>query len=59
MELCYKYGKSSTIVFLGSKVNINKENIDGLFNIAKDYNAILRMNMYRPTEGIDDISKES
>ena len=58
LELCYKYGKSSTIVFLGSKVNINKENIDGLFNIAKHYNAILRMNMYRPTEGIDDKSKE-
>ena len=26
--------------------------------LAKKYNAILRMNIYRPTEGIDEKSKE-
>lgn len=58
LALCKKYGKSATIVFLGSEKNISYENIDGLFEIAKKYGAILRMNMYRPTEGIDEFSKQ-
>ncbi|TCT16008.1 radical SAM protein with 4Fe4S-binding SPASM domain [Natranaerovirga pectinivora] len=58
LGLCYEYDKFSTIVFLGSKVNVTKENIDGLFEIAKKYHAILRMNIFRPTEGIDEKSKE-
>ncbi len=45
-------------MFLGSAKNVTHENIDGLFRIAKKYGAILRMNMYRPTEGVDDFSKE-
>lgn len=58
LELCKKYNKPTTIVFLGSAKNVTHENIDGLFSIAKEYGAILRMNMYRPTEGVDDFSKE-
>ena len=42
---------------MGSEKNTKPENIDGLFAIAKEYGAILRMNMYRPTEGIDEHSK--
>ncbi|MCM1154963.1 MAG: radical SAM protein [Roseburia sp.] len=57
LELCRQYHKPATIVFLGSRKNLNRDNIDGLFAIAKKYNAILRMNMYRPTEGIDEISE--
>ena len=57
LKLCQTYHKSATIVFLGSKKNLSIENIDGLFSIARCHNAILRMNMYRPTEGIDDKSK--
>lgn len=57
LALCQKYGKSTTIVFLGSEVNVYQENIDGLFEIAKKYGTILRMNMYRPTEGINELSK--
>lgn len=53
LKLCKEAEKSTTIVFLGSKQNISKENVDGLFEIAKKYDAILRMNMYRPTEGIN------
>jgi radical SAM protein with 4Fe4S-binding SPASM domain len=58
LKLCQEYCKLSTIVFLGSKVNLYKENIDGIFKIAKRYNAILRMNIYRPTEGINDTAKK-
>lgn len=57
LKLCQTYNKPTTIVLLGSKLNTSKDNIDGLFHIAKQYNAILRMNLYRPTEGIDDKSK--
>lgn len=58
LKLCQTYHKPATIVFLGSKQNLSIDNIDGLFSIAKRYNAILRMNMYRPTEGIDDKSRQ-
>ena len=58
LALCKEYKKKTTIVFLGSEKNINHDNLDGLFKIAKEYSAILRMNMYRPTEGVNDFSKE-
>lgn len=58
LELCRQYGKPATIVFLGSRVNMNYQNIDGLFEIAKAKNAILRMNIFRPTGGIDENSKK-
>lgn len=57
LAFCKEEKKSTTIVFLGSAINIYHENIDGLFSIAKEYNAILRMNMYRPTEGVNDFSR--
>lgn len=31
--------------------------MSGLFYLAHKYNAILRMNLYRPTEGIDDFAQ--
>ena len=52
LALCAEHGKQITIVFLGSEMNVNERNIDGLFAIAKRYDAILRMNLYRPTEGL-------
>ncbi len=57
LRLCNEYKKRTTIVFLGSKVNVSKEQVDGLFAIAKEYNTILRMNLYRPTEGINNHSE--
>lgn len=57
LEFCSKYNKRPTIVCLGSDVNINFENIDGIFKIAKKYGALVRINLYRPTEGINDFSK--
>ena len=58
LKLCQDSHKRTTIVFLGSQKNIYKENIDGLFDIAKEFGTILRMNMYRPTEGINSFSQQ-
>ena len=58
LKLCKEYGKRTTIVFIGAEKNLYIKNIDGLFAIAKQYNAILRMNIYRPTEGINERSKQ-
>ncbi len=58
LEMCQYYGKPCTIVFLGSEVNSDLSNIEGLFSIAEKYDAILRMNIYRPTEGINEITQK-
>lgn len=58
LGLTQEYHKPTTIVFLGSKKNVYKENIDGLFSIAKRYDAILRMNIFRPTYGINNHSEQ-
>lgn len=58
LEYCSDKDIEPTIVFLGCSDTLKKENIDGLFEIAKKYNSKLRMNIYRPTNGIDEISKK-
>lgn len=58
LRLCKQAGKPTTIVFIGSAVNLIDENIDGLFSIAEEYDAILRMNLFRPTQGVDGKSRE-
>ncbi len=58
LKLAQEYGKPTTIVFLGSKKNVYRENIEGIFAIAKKYDAILRMNIFRPTYGINEDSKQ-
>lgn len=58
LQLCKEAEKPTTIVCLGSKVNGTIENLRGIFKIAKDYNAIVRMNLYRPSEGINEKSKK-
>ena len=56
LKLCFELKKQCTIVFLGSEVNVSHDNLDSLFGIAKEYNAILRMNIFRPTEGLNEKS---
>lgn len=58
LKLCQDTGKRTTIVFLGSAENVSKDQIDGLFSIAAQYNTILRMNIYRPTDGINSFSSK-
>lgn len=48
--------KKSTIVFVGFEDTLKKDNIDGLFSIAKQYNAMLRLNLYRPVSEYKEIN---
>lgn len=58
LEFCNINNKITTIVCLGSSKNAYYENIDELLEIAATYNAKLRINLYRPTEGINNLSKK-
>ncbi len=58
LKLCSELKKQATIVFLGSNVTMSYENLDGLFSIAEKYDAILRMNLFRPTDGINSFSEK-
>lgn len=50
--------KKATIVFVGFEETLQKENIDGLFAIAKKYNALLRLNIYRPVARDHNINEK-
>ena len=50
--------KTSTIVFVGFEETMTHDNIDGLFRIAKKYDALLRLNIYRPVSDNDEINKK-
>ncbi len=57
IKFCSENNKRTTIVSLGSDVVVTKENMTGIFEIASEYDTMLRMNIYRPTGGINDFSK--
>lgn len=57
LEFCKEHNILTTIVFLGTNETLEIKNLEGLFNIAKKYGCKLRMNLFRPTHGIDDKSK--
>ena len=48
--------KKTTIVFVGFEDTLTKRNIDGLFSIAKHYNSMLRLNLYRPVSDNEEIN---
>lgn len=48
----------TTIVFIGFDETLKKDNLDGLFEIAKENKAILRMNIYRPVSKQDIINSK-
>ena len=50
--------KKATIVFVGFEETMAKENIDGLFAIAKKYDALVRLNIYRPVSEKEEINKK-
>ena len=58
LDFCHRNNKSSTIVSLGSSLNAYPDNLEGIFEIAKKFDSIVRMNLYRPTEGVDDFSRQ-
>lgn len=58
LKMLQKDNKPSTIVFVGFEETMTKENIDGLFEIAKRYDAIVRLNIYRPVSEKEEINKQ-
>lgn len=58
LKMLKKDHKKATIVFVGFEKNMTQSNIDGLFKIAKDYDALLRMNIYRPVSASQEINDE-
>lgn len=48
LEILKNTGKKATIVFVGFDDTLTKCNIDGLFSVARNYDALLRLNIYRP-----------
>lgn len=58
LDYCQKQNKEATIVCLGSKCNMFMENVEGIFDIAAQYKTKVRINIYRPTEGVNEFSKQ-
>ncbi|MGL4874448.1 MAG: radical SAM/SPASM domain-containing protein [Clostridium sp.] len=58
LEFCSKNNITTTIVFLGTNETLEIQNLEGLFNVAKKYKCKLRMNLFRPTHGINENSKK-
>lgn len=56
LKMLKEDNKKATIVFVGFDETMTKNNIDGLFKIAKDNNAIVRINIYRPVSKNDTIN---
>ena len=57
LEFCVENNKLTTIVFVGYEDTLQEDNIDGLFALAKKYNTLLRMNIYRPVSHIPEINQ--
>ena len=58
LKMLQKDKKTSTIVFVGFEETMLHDNIDGLFEIAKKYDALLRLNIYRPVSDNEEINKK-
>lgn len=58
LKINKKLGKLSTIVFVGFNETMTKENLDGLFELAKKYDALIRTNIYRPVNPDQEKNKE-
>lgn len=58
IEMCKERGINVTIVFIGTNDTLTEHNLTGLFEIAGKYNVKLRMNIYRPTSGINNVTQK-
>ena len=52
LDLCRQYRAVSTIVMVAYDKTLNRENIDGIFSIAGEYGAFVRINILRKAEGV-------
>lgn len=58
LEMLKKDNKKATIVIVGFEETLQEDNIDGLFAIAKKYNALVRLNIYRPVSEAEKINEK-
>jgi Predicted Fe-S oxidoreductases len=58
LKMLKKDNKKATIVFVGFEETMQKECIDSLFAIGKEYNALLRLNIYRPVSAKPEINQK-
>ena len=58
LKFCKENDINTTIVFIGTPETCQHDNVDGIFRIAKEYNAKVRMNIYRPTHADEKINKK-
>jgi radical SAM protein with 4Fe4S-binding SPASM domain len=58
LQFCQKNIIKSTIVFLSTNETLQTENLEGIFEVAKCYGAILRSNIYRPIGGVNEYTKK-
>ena len=58
LKMLKEDNKSATIVFVGFDETMTTENIAGLFAIAKKYNALIRLNIYRPVSESEEINQK-
>ena len=54
LALCQEYGKNASIVNALHRHNCTIANADALMRLARIYDASFRVNIYRPTLGLDD-----
>lgn len=58
LEMLKKDGKLATIVMVGFEDTLTEHNIDGIFEIAKKYDALVRINIYRPVSESKEINEK-
>ena len=58
LKMCKEHGINVTLVFIGMNDTLTERNLSGLFEIAGKYDIKLRMNIYRPTNGINHVSNK-
>lgn len=58
LKMLQKDQKKATIVFVGFEETMTPDNIAGLFAIAKKYDALIRLNIYRPVSDKEEINKK-
>jgi radical SAM protein with 4Fe4S-binding SPASM domain len=58
IDMCKEQGIEVTLVFIGTNETMELENLEGLFKIAMRYDIKLRMNLFRPTNGINAKNKK-
>lgn len=59
LAFCNKYEKEPTIVMLGIDDTLVNDNLSSIFGIAKEYNAKVRINLYRPVDKKSNITPAS